>query len=141
MDGSFITEVHVVAGGISLPAWAWANASCWANQLDDHNTGTAPLSAPPPHPLPSHLPPSASTHVHHPPPSLWLGWHVINGTCASRPFKLGTGGHKVCDDLDIKMRCCAIDARPPLSLSARLCVMHRTLARHAVMSSTLPGRL
>ena len=53
MDGSFITEVHVVAGGISLPAWAWANASCWANQLDDHNTGTAPLSAPPPHPLPS----------------------------------------------------------------------------------------
>ena len=53
MDGSFITEVHV-AGGISLPAWAWANASCWANQLDDHNTGTAPLSAPPspPPPLP-----------------------------------------------------------------------------------------
>ena len=55
VDGSFITEVHVVAGGVSLPAWAWANASFWADQLDDFNTGAHPTpSTPPAHPRPTH---------------------------------------------------------------------------------------
>ena len=41
---------------------------------------------------------------------------MINGTCASRPFKFGTFGHKACDDLDIKMK----SARHPWALGAPL---------------------
>ena len=41
---------------------------------------------------------------------------MINGTCASRPFKFGTFGHKACDDLDITMK----SARHPWVLGAPL---------------------
>ena len=67
VNGTFLTEVHVVARVDK--ARRPANASFFASQLDEHN----------------------------------MGWKVVQGDCAGRPFQFGKHGGKACFDLVIKM--------------------------------------
>jgi len=97
VDGSFITEVHLSAR-TARPAGksAWANASFWAAELSDFNTG-ASLRLTPLHEDPENdcVLPRCPTHA---------GWKVINGSCSGAYFEFGLNGRKTCGDLAIRMR-------------------------------------
>ncbi|EOD25868.1 hypothetical protein EMIHUDRAFT_206069 [Emiliania huxleyi CCMP1516] len=85
VDGTFITEVHLVAlvghsgtgdaaagmgAGSSSPRRKWLNVSYWAAELNENN---------------------------------W-GWTIVTGYCGGRLFKIGKGGQKVCEDVTVSVR-------------------------------------
>ena len=85
VDGTFITEVHLVAlvgrggasdaaagmgAGASAPRRKWLNVSYWAAELNENN---------------------------------W-GWKIVTGFCGGRLFKIGKGGQKVCEDVTVGVK-------------------------------------